>query len=209
MSTDRSQPPPQPIVLPLPIWLVVWVVWLLVRVGRFLWRHVGSGEKLAAEAAAAGQPRHQDDAKCARLAKRLFGHLNHYRSQRGLPPMTWNHRLEQSSLYHAHRMVELGEFNHELSDGVPMSDRIKRFGYRYQLCAENLAWVVLPGQSEGEHAWSIHDGWVHSPGHHANLVGDCQEVGIGVVRDGDRYYAVQNFGTPSCPMSASKMSLFG
>ncbi len=110
--------------------------------------------------------------------------------------MIWNEQLEQSALYHAHRMVETDEFAHVLSDGVDLSDRVNRFGYKYRQCAENLAYWMNPLLSLEQLAVEIHEGWVDSPGHHANLIGDCQEVGIGVVRDGQTYYAVQNFGTP-------------
>lgn len=95
-------------------------------------------------------------------------------------------------------MGELGEFEHVLSDGVELTDRIQRAGYRYRACGENLFWLLDPSKGTRALAWAMHDGWVHSPGHQANLVGNWTEVGIGVVPDGeDGFYATQNFGLPS------------
>jgi len=194
-STKKKQRTHRLIILPLPLWLLYGAYRLVAG----LVRRILAKRATSFAGTLPHRTTHQQDKDCARLAWLLFAKLNHYRLSRGLPQVVWNEELEQSSLYHGQRMAEMGEFAHELSDGVDLSERVKRFGYVYSMCAENLAYVESPHLSIEQLAHEMHDGWVHSPGHHANLVGDCEEVGIGVVKSGYRYYSVQNFGTPLVP----------
>lgn len=199
MKDHQQQPEPriQWIVLPLPVWLLLGVVTVLWRGARWLYRQAATCTNR--EVVLPALPRattHQSDPDCARMAWLLYSHLNRYRLEQGLPQMVWNERLEQSALFHARRMIDTGEFEHVLSDGVDLGDRVWRVGYRYSLCAENLALFENPLLSLEELTFRIHDGWVHSPGHEANLSGPTEEVGIGVLKRGYRYWAVQNFGTP-------------
>jgi len=191
----KQEPHHRIVILPLPLWLLYAAYQLIAGFVRrtLIKRRARFAGRLP------NATTHQHDKQCARMAWLLFAKLNYYRLSQGLPQMTWNEQLEQSALFHADRMVETGEFAHELSDGVDLAERVKRFGYTYCTCAENLAYFEHPLLSVEELAHQMHDGWVHSPGHHANLVGDCTEVGIGVVRCGVRWYAVQNFGTPLVP----------
>ncbi len=194
-STQKKQRTHRTLILPLPIWLLVVAYQLIAGfVRRILARRAASFAGTLPH-----RTTHQPDKQSARMAWLLFAKLNYYRLSCGLPQMVWNEELEQSSLFHGKRMVETGEFAHELSDGVNPGDRVKRFGYVYRQCAENLAYYEDPSLSTEQLAHAIHDGWVQSPGHHANLVGNCKEVGIGVIKSGWCYYAVQNFGTPLIP----------
>lgn len=200
MSPDQSLTKRRVVVLPLPVWIGWWVVVGLYR-GFQLTRAAVSKYRAAHQAAPAFQlaVQHQDR-RCRQVAERLFEHLNAYRAENGLRPLRWNGRLESSSLYQSTRMSELSEFAHVLSDGVDLSERVTRFGYRYRSCGENLFWMLDRSKGVGGIAWTMHDGWVHSPGHQANLVGDWKEVGIGVVPDGEGgYYATQNFARPRTP----------
>lgn len=182
--------------LPLPVWFVCQAAQLVVGVSRWVADKVGSAWRRQPTRDAVAAVHHRDGAS-AQVAVKLFEHLNTYRDEEGLRPLLWNERLEVSSLYQSERMSELGEFAHELSDGVTLTDRIKRAGYGYAACGENLFWIHDPRKGVAALAWAMHDGWVHSPGHQKNLVGDWTEVGIGVVPDGEGgFYATQNFGTP-------------
>ncbi|QEG36217.1 CAP domain-containing protein [Bythopirellula goksoeyrii] len=194
------------IILPLPIWVVVNAVSLVWQLSRFIYKSFQSATATDPLPPLPNKTTHQTDPACAQMAWLLFAKLNYYRLTLGLPQVVWNEKLEQSSLYHNGRMIALGEFEHVLSDGVEVWDRITKFGYKYSACAENLAYWEDPRLTVIELAESIHQGWIDSPGHQRNLVGDYHEVGIGVVKQGHRYYATQNFGTPRTVFSGAMLS---
>lgn len=201
-NQPESTESPQVTILPLVLW-VLYLGYCLFRVmtGWLLrWIVTPKRQNLPRQTA------HQKEPNSARMAWLLYAKLNHYRLTQGLPQMIWNEQLEASALFHGQRMADTREFSHTLSDGVELDVRVKRAGYRYYQCAENLAYVEYPQYSIEQLAHKIHDGWVHSPGHHANLVGDCEEVGIGVIRTGNRWYAVQNFGTPQSAGAFSSLA---
>lgn len=197
MSPDKPTTERRVILLPAPVW-ALWLLGLAARrVVTFLARHAARGWSHRQSSRSCQVASQHKDSQSRLVAERLFIHLNAYRTDEGLPTLRWSRRLEASSLYQSTRMSELGEFAHVLSDGVELTDRVRRFGYRYQSCGENLFWLLDRSKGVGALAWTMHDGWVHSPGHQANLVGDWVEVGIGVVPDGEGgYYATQNFGRP-------------
>ncbi|QDV74550.1 CAP domain-containing protein [Botrimarina mediterranea] len=196
---DKSRPR-RIVVLPLPVWRL-WALAEAVRsVVMLLCRLVNVALASRHDAQTSQVAAGHQDRRCRQVAEQVFEHLNAYRQAKGLRPLRWNARLEASSLYQSNRMSELGEFAHVLSDGVELNERVERFGYRYRSCGENLFWLLAPTKGMAELAWAMHDGWVHSPGHEANLVGDWVEVGVGVVPDGEGgYYATQNFGRPATP----------
>ena len=136
------------------------------------------------------------DARCIQLETDLFVLANQLRFDHGLSKLKGNDKLKRSALHHACRMIETGEFDHVLADGVDLGDRLHLAGYRYRVCRENLAYILDPSLTLHELAWAIHDGWVKSPGHYANLVArDVTELGVAVHQDrSGAFFAVQNFG---------------
>lgn len=138
------------------------------------------------------------DADCDYMASLIFEHANDFRRHHNLPALTDNTKLQLAAHNHAYRMALSGEFDHVLSDGVELRERVERSGYLWKTCRENIALFQDPSRTIRELAWEMHDGWVHSPGHRANLMADdVVELGVSVVRASDgSYYAVQNFGTP-------------
>ena len=193
MSPTDSTNERRVVLLPLPFWILYQVGLLLVWSYRLVRWKVFPRLRTSEHGLAA----HHHNDRCSAIAILLFRHLNIYREQHGLRPLYWNERLEMSSLYQSQRMNETGEFAHELSDGVTLADRIERVRYPYLSCGENLYWIHDVRKDITALAWAMHDGWVHSPGHQKNLVGDWTEVGIGVLPDGEGgFYATQNFGKP-------------
>lgn len=62
--------------------------------------------------------------------------------------------------------------------------------------AENVAWILENGTMTPEQiATSIHEGWMNSPGHRANLLNpDYTHLGVGVAYSAQNgYYLTQNF----------------
>lgn len=187
------------VVLPLPLW-PVWVLGhLAFRACRVVTRHVRD-RRISTEPQSVDIANQHADGTCQQVAQQIYHNLNEFRKDQGLRRVAWNPRLEASSLYQSTRMAELGEFDHVLSDGVVLGDRVSRFGYAYRSCAENLFWVSDGRGLARDVARTMHTGWVRSPGHRENMVGDFREVGVGVVRDGEGgLFATQNFGSPRAP----------
>jgi len=70
-------------------------------------------------------------------------------------------------------------FAHHGQDGSEPAERILAAGYAGgRVTGENLAW----GQGERASPAFIVDGWMHSPGHRANILRPgFDEIGIGIV----------------------------
>jgi uncharacterized protein YkwD len=118
--------------------------------------------------------------------------LNAERARHGLPRLREDAALRRAALRHARDMAERGYFEHESPDGTGPHQRILRAGYREpRLTGENLA----KGEREAGAPSAIVDGWMHSPGHRANVLRRAfEEIGVGiVVEDGEAFY-VTTFG---------------
>ncbi len=58
-------------------------------------------------------------------------------------------------------------------------ERLRRYGYRWRLCGENIAW----GSGSKGSPNSRFQAWMNSPGHRANILKrGFREVGIGAAR---------------------------
>jgi uncharacterized protein YkwD len=105
--------------------------------------------------------------------------LNGERAAKGLPRLHSNPRLVRASKLMAKLMVSKRFFAHDTPDGRSLLDRVKPTGYvkgRWQL-GENLAWGSGPLATPR----SIVNGWMHSPGHKANILhGSFKDIGIGI-----------------------------
>lgn len=137
--------------------------------------------------------------KCSLVAEHLFHCANQFRIENDLPALKRNQKLELSSYNHAYRMAVTNEFAHALSDGLDLSERIARCKYQRAFCRENIAFTER-SQTPLQLAETIHQLWVQSPGHRENLLADdVTELGCAVVfrRLDGRFYAVQNFATPT------------
>ena len=118
--------------------------------------------------------------------------LNAERARRGLRPLRADATLRRAARRHARDMAEHDFFAHEAPDGSEPHERILRAGYRDpRLTGENLA----KGEREAGAPSSIVDGWMHSPGHRANILRrGFEEIGIAVLEEGDLAMYVTTFG---------------
>jgi uncharacterized protein YkwD len=107
---------------------------------------------------------------------------NRDRAAAGLPPLKENSKLRKAALGHSDDMVSRRYFDHDEPDGDGMVDRIRRAGYvrpgdAWSL-GENIAWGTQNMATPAE----IHDAWMHSAGHRANILRrSFKEIGIGIV----------------------------
>ena len=112
---------------------------------------------------------------------------NEARTSMGLRALVCDERLARAARGHSQDMCDQGYFDHTSADGRSFTDRIEAQGATYSTAGENIAW----GQTT---AAEVHDGWMHSPGHRANILnGDYGRIGIGYVSCGGRPYWTQDF----------------
>ena len=75
----------------------------------------------------------------------------------------WNDTLELAAKEHSTDMFTENFFSHTGSDGSSMSERIKRLGYDWKTCGENIG----QGYKNEE---QVVKGWINSPGHCRNIM---------------------------------------
>jgi uncharacterized protein YkwD len=116
----------------------------------------------------------------------LFSAANLERAQRGLPALRWDAGLYRAAEGHAAEMAERASISHQYPGEHDLGTRARQQGARFSVVAENVA--------EAPTAIRIHDAWMQSPEHRANLL-DTQvdSVGISVLRRGGELYAVEDF----------------
>ena len=118
--------------------------------------------------------------------RELFELLNHERTANNLPELKWDDSLFKSARQHALLMLNLNVLEHQLPGEPGLEERLTDAGARFTYIAENIA--------IGKDAATIHDGWMHSTGHRANILSPrVTAVGIAVVRGTAGLYAVQDF----------------
>jgi hypothetical protein len=128
-------------------------------------------------------------------AQTLFESANHERVAHGLAPLKWSATLARAARQHALRMAARNALSHQLPGEPGMAERASQAGARFSSLAENVA--------EGPSAESIHQQWMNSPPHRANLL-DAQldSVGIAVAERNGVLFAVEDFS-----LEAGKLSV--
>jgi uncharacterized protein YkwD len=100
--------------------------------------------------------------------------MNRQRASFGLAPLRINFRLEAAADDRITDMFDKHYFSHVSPDGIQPWNWVEQHGYDYREVGENLA-VGYPS------ADSVVDGWMHSPGHRANVLSSkFDEVGVAV-----------------------------
>lgn len=116
----------------------------------------------------------------------LFELLNNERVANHLPELHWDEALFKAARKHALLMLDLNILEHQLPNEPGLEERLTNAGARFTYIAENIA--------IGKDSATIHNGWMHSPGHRANILNPrITAVGIAVVRGTAGLFAVQDF----------------
>lgn len=119
-------------------------------------------------------------------AEQLMALANRSRAQAGLGRLQWDESLAAAARAHCLRMVAEGPIAHRYGGEADLSDRAARAGARFDLIEENVA--------IGPDAPAIHEEWMQSPGHRANLLnGEVNHVGIAVVAARGVLYATADY----------------
>lgn len=97
--------------------------------------------------------------------------VNARREQHGLTPLLSSKKLRQSACAKARAMLNRDYWAHTSPAGITPWYWFERVGYKYDRAGENLATGFDTIQN-------IVQGWMDSPAHRANLLGDYTEQGI-------------------------------
>jgi hypothetical protein len=116
----------------------------------------------------------------------LLEAANSDRAAHGLAPLRVDAHLVQAARFHAFQMVKHGNISHQFSGEPDLAARAGDAGAHFSLVTENVA--------EAPNSALIHDLWMKSPGHWANLLDpQVDSVGISVIQQGRQLYAVEDF----------------
>ena len=124
----------------------------------------------------------------------LLNEANKDRIAHNLNSLKRDAMLSQAALYHAFQMADHADISHGFPGEPDLSQRGASAGVHFSLITENVA--------EAQDPTIIHDLWMHSSGHRANLLDpSVNVVGIAVVTRNDEVFAVEDFASTVESMS--------
>jgi len=131
-------------------------------------------------------------------AEEIRALANEARAEAGVGRLDWDPALADAALQHCLRMAAEGPISHQYNGEPDLSTRTAQAGARYSVIEENVAM--------GPSADTIHEQWMHSPGHRANLLSpDVDRVGIAVVAAHGSLYAVADYSRGVEQLSAAQV----
>jgi uncharacterized protein YkwD len=123
------------------------------------------------------------------VEEQLLTLANQSRRQAGVPPLAMDAGLSQAARLHAQAMLEARRLSHQFKGEPALPQRLAATtNLQLEQEGENVALDY-----DAEHG---HEHLMLSAPHRANLLNPAYNVvGLGVVRNGDRLYIVQDFGS--------------
>ncbi|MCC5623667.1 CAP domain-containing protein [Nostoc sp. CHAB 5715] len=118
----------------------------------------------------------------AALEEAVFKQINDYRVSQKLPKLTRNSAIDNQARIHSQDMA-----NRKVPFGhTGFSERVKAVGIPYKTAGENVA----SNYGYSDSVTTAVQGWLKSPGHLANIKGNYEKTGIGVVSNsrGEIYF---------------------
>jgi hypothetical protein len=108
------------------------------------------------------------------------------RAEHGLAPLNWDPALAQAAAQHAQIMAGQPALSHQYPGEPDLVARGGAAGAHFRSIAENVA---LGPSSE-----ALEQEWMNSPPHRANILDPrMNSIGVGMVKRGANYYAVEDF----------------
>jgi uncharacterized protein YkwD len=124
----------------------------------------------------------------------LLAAANQERAALGLSQLHRDALLANAATEHARVMAEHKSISHQFPGEPELTERAASAAVRFSVISENVA--------EAPSAVTIHDMWMHSPGHRGNLLDPAvNAVGISVIARGGELYAVEDFAKIVQPLS--------
>ena len=118
----------------------------------------------------------------------LLAAANEDRVNQGLQPLRFDPVLAEASAVHAREMAAHAEISHQFNGEPALAERGANVGAHFSLITENVA--------EAPTSVIIHNLWMHSPGHRANLLDpNVDSIGIAIVNRNHQLYAVEDFAS--------------
>jgi len=118
--------------------------------------------------------------------RELLRAVNQERRTRGLPPLKSDEALANAARKHAELMAQQGTVAHQLRDEPSLPVRARAAGAHFTWLSENV--------DEGPNAAAIHQSFMKSPQHRANLLDtDMDSAGIGVAERKGELFVVEDF----------------
>lgn len=120
------------------------------------------------------------------IVSTIYNRTNADRGAFGLGPLAWDPQLACNARDWSAEMAASGIFRHQ-----DLGALIRSPAYAdYASLGENI--LVGPGGMNGD---QMHDAWMASPSHRANILGAFDSIGIGLARSSDgRLWATEEFG---------------
>lgn len=119
---------------------------------------------------------------------------NQDRQENGLPPLQWDDSLAAAAQTHGQLMVRERALSHQFSGEPELAARAASAGAHFQAVAENIAL--------GPNPESIERGWMHSPGHRANILDPhMTAIGVAVIARDGALFVVEDFDESSQALS--------
>jgi len=119
-------------------------------------------------------------------AAQLLALANRSRAAQGVAPLRWDAALARAARQHCLRMAAEGPISHRYVGEPDVEERAGQAGAHFSLIEENVA--------VGPDPVAIHDEWMHSPGHRANLLNpEVNRLGVAVVASRGSLYAVADY----------------
>ncbi len=116
----------------------------------------------------------------------LLAAANQDRVARGLPQLHFDDHLALAARLHAYEMAKRRTISHQFPGEQDLAARAGEAGAHFSLVTENVA--------EAPNSAEIHDLWMNSEGHRANLLDpNVDSVGIAVIQSRGEFYAVEDF----------------
>jgi hypothetical protein len=132
----------------------------------------------------------------------LLSAANQERAARNLPLLHRDPQLAHAAAQHAQAMAAHGSISHQFPGEAALASRGASMGVAFNLISENVA--------EAPSAVQIHDMWMHSPGHRANLLDPAVDaVGIRVIARNGELFAVEDFArtVPSASIEEQEFAI--
>jgi uncharacterized protein YkwD len=124
--------------------------------------------------------------KTSDAERQLFKSVNQERKAHGLSPLKYDEALAAAAGAHAQRMAEQGTISHQLPGEPNLLTRGRAAGAHFSWISENV--------DEGPNAAAIHQSFMKSPQHRANILDtDMDSAGIGVAERNGQLFAVEDF----------------
>src|SRR6266702_47966 len=137
-------------------------------------------------------------------AEELFAMANETRAQEGRGRLEWDAALAAAAMKHCMRMAAEGPISHRYSGELDLTERAGLAGAHFGLIEENIAMGSYPGK--------IHQSWLESPGHRANLLNpQIDRIGVAVVAAQGVLFAVADYtrGVPVLSLTEVESTVGG